>query len=144
MQIELIKKQLERTFNGPAWYGPPIMDALSKIKQGQAANTHKDSHSIIEIIGHMTAWRDFVVKRLTGDNDFEVSDEMNFPKLDDLALAIAALQASQQSLIEAISSFPEERLKEKVGGRSYSFQAMLHGIIHHDLYHLGQISLLNR
>jgi hypothetical protein len=31
-----------------------------------------------------------------------------------------------------------------VPSREYSFQTMLHGIVHHELYHLGQIALLKR
>ena len=144
MKIELIKKQLERIFNGPAWHGPSIVETLDKLTTNHANNSYQSSHTLIEIISHMTTWRNFVVERLKGNNDFEVSDEMNFPQSNVLADAIAKLKASQQTLIESIARFPEERLKEKVSGREYSFLTMLYGIVHHDLYHLGQIALLNR
>jgi len=118
MQIALIKKYLERVFNGPAWHGPSVIETLNKISQEQAGNSYKDSHSLIEIIGHMTAWRNFVIERLKGNNDFDVSEELNFPKSNDLAAAIASLKGSQQTLIECITGFPEERLREKVGWKN--------------------------
>ena len=38
----------------------------------------------------------------------------------------------------------DQKLKEKVGGRNYDFFYLLHGIIHHDVYHLGQIAILKK
>jgi hypothetical protein len=39
---------------------------------------------------------------------------------------------------------PNEKLQEVVPGRKYKFFTMIHGIIHHDLYHTGQIVLLKK
>jgi hypothetical protein len=69
---------------------------------------------------------------------------MNFSSPTDLQSTIQELKNTQQSLLEAIKKVPEEKLSDKVLKREYSFQNMLHGILHHDLYHLGQITLLNR
>src|SRR5688572_19533455 len=113
MKLKEIITQLENIFAGPAWHGPSLLEVLDKIEQNHAFNSHKSSHSIIEIIGHMVTWRNFVTEKLKGNDTFDVSEEMNFPKSTDLTLAISSLKASQQSLIQAISSFPEERLKEK-------------------------------
>ena len=92
----------------------------------------------------MTAWRNFVIEQLKDKGEYPISDDMNFPSSQNLTEAIGSLKESQITLLELISTFPEERLKEKVANKPFSFQSMLHGIVHHDLYHLGQISLLNR
>lgn len=143
-QKEIILRQLERTFNGPAWHGPSVVETLDKISKTTASNSFKDSHTIIQLIAHMATWRKFVVERLNGNTTYEVSEEMNFPSPADLQSAIEELKSTQQSLLQAIKNFPEEKLRDKVNTREYSFQTMLHGILHHDLYHLGQITLLNR
>lgn len=144
MQKQIIIRQLDRIFNGPAWHGPALAETLDKIRDENSNKTFQSSHSIVELIAHMTAWRNYVIEQLSGNADFTVSDEMNFPKNAVLNAAIASLKESQKRLIDAITLFPEDRLKQKVGNKPYSFQTMLHGIIHHDLYHLGQIALLNR
>jgi hypothetical protein len=92
----------------------------------------------------MVAKRNFVIEHLNGNPDFDISDDLNFPQTPDWQSLINSLQVSQQNLIDSISKFPTDRLKEKVGNRSYSYRAMIQGIVHHDLYHLGQIALLNR
>jgi len=144
MQTKIIIKQLEQTFNGPAWHGPSISETLSALNEENKNSSFKNSHTILELIGHMTAWRKYVIEILSGNDAYTVTDEMNFPKPTDLVLAIAELKSTQALLIKSISDFPESRLAEKVAGKPYSFQAMLHGILHHDLYHLGQLAILNR
>ena len=47
-------------------------------------------------------------------------------------LQIKPLVSSQQN---------DEILSQKVGKRNYTFYTLMHGIIQHDLYHLGQIIL---
>jgi uncharacterized damage-inducible protein DinB len=143
-QKEIIVRQLDRAFNGPAWHGPSVMETLNKISNTTASNSFKDSHTIIQLIAHMATWRRFVIERLNGNTTYEVSEEMNFYSPPDLPSTIQELTNTQQNLLEAIKNFPEEKLRNKVPTREYSFQTMLHGILHHDLYHLGQITLLNR
>ena len=144
MQNESTIKKLKGLFDGPAWHGPSILEVLNKISNDHARNAFKNSHTLIEIIGHMTIWRKFVIEKLKGNDSFDVLEEENFPKLNDLKEAIEALNESQAELLKSISHYPESKLSDLVPGRSYSFKIMLNGIIHHDLYHLGQLSLLSR
>jgi uncharacterized damage-inducible protein DinB len=144
VQKEIIIRQLERAFNGPAWHGPSVIETLNKVNEDSSQNKFKDSHTLIQLIAHMVAWRKFVIEKLNGNDAYDVSDEQNFPSLNDLKEEIHQLKFTQLKLVKAIENFPEEKLREKVPTREYSFQTMLHGILHHDLYHLGQIALLNR
>jgi uncharacterized damage-inducible protein DinB len=141
---EMIVRQLDRVFNGPAWHGPSIIETLDQITEAHAQNKFKDSHTLIQLIAHMATWRRFVIERLNGNAAFDVSEEQNFGAPASLQATIQQLKDTQQELVKAIENFPEERLKDKVDTRNYSFQTMLHGILHHDLYHLGQIGLLKR
>jgi uncharacterized damage-inducible protein DinB len=141
---EIIIRQLERVFNGPAWHGPSITEALEKISEANASNHFKDSHTVIQLLAHMTTWRKFVAEHLKGNDTYDVKEGMNFPSPTNLKETIEQLKNGQLELVEAIKQFPEEKLKDKVPTREYSFQTMLHGILHHDLYHLGQIVLLSK
>jgi uncharacterized damage-inducible protein DinB len=141
---EMLIRQLDRVFNGPAWHGPSVVETLNQITEAHTLNKFKDSHTLIQLIAHMATWRRFVIERLNGNGAFDVTEEQNFVTPTDLLETIQLLKNTQQELVMAIENFPEERLKDKVDSRNYSFQTMLHGILHHDLYHLGQIGLLKR
>jgi len=144
MENNKIINLLQQSFDGPAWHGPSVMEVLSTVTAHTAIQKVSTSHTIIELVMHMTAWRNFVSKRLQGNNDFEVSEMANFPKGTDWPAALEALQEGQEELMKAISLFPEGKLKEIVPTRTYDFYTMLHGIIQHDIYHTGQITLLKK
>lgn len=143
---EKIRRLLERTFEKGAWHGPSVKEAIAGISQEQSHHRFLNTHSIIELVTHMTAWRTYVTKRLLGDSVYEVSDEMNFPKSSDWKKAVDDLNKSQEELLKALDSFPEERFAELVPHPSakLTFYTLLHGIIHHDLYHTGQIKLIGK
>jgi uncharacterized damage-inducible protein DinB len=141
---EKIRRLLERTFEKDAWHGPSVKEAIKGVTQEQSLHHFPNTHSIIELVTHMTAWRIYVKKRLQGDGDYEISDEMNFPKTKDWKKAVEDLNNSQQQLLKALDSFSEEKLSDLVSHPSakFTFYTLLHGIIHHDVYHVGQIKLI--
>src|SRR5260221_8478586 len=144
MELQSIIGLLEKSFHGPAWHGPAVMEALADVTQVTALRKPVTSHGIIELVLHMTAWRNFVTKRLQGNNEFEVSQKENFPEGTDWAKALSGLQQSQEELLRAMKKFPAEKLIDIVPTRKYDFYTMLHGIIQHDIYHTGQIVLLKK
>jgi hypothetical protein len=75
-----------------------------------------------------------------------VTDEMNFPTPTDWVKTLEELETSQHRLLEALKDFDSSKLYEAVphGSYNYNFYTLLHGIIHHDLYHAGQIALLKK
>jgi len=150
MEIERIAEQIELAFEGRtpendhAWHGPSVCETLQGIHARQALNKLPHSHSIIELVMHMATWRTFVVKRLEGDNAFDVTDDTDFLAGTDWEAALRRLQESQENLLAVLRNFPEEKLHEVVPSRTYTFYTMLHGIVHHDIYHTGQIALLKK
>lgn len=142
---------LRQTFEGGAWHGPSVIEAIENISPEQAtlrlpSPVGNRTHSIIELVSHMTSWRLYVVHKLLGDATYEVTPEMNFPSATDWPEAAHNLRTSQERLLEALSSMPASRLEEQVPGREppLTFYTLVHGIIHHDLYHAGQIMIIRR
>ena len=135
---------LKHSFEKNAWHGPAVMEVLNDIDESIVNKKIGATHSILELVGHMTVWRTFVTERLLGHENFEVTDEMNFSPPESWAKALDALLISQGKLLESLKQFPSERLSEIVPNRPYKFFTMINGIIHHDLYHLGQIVLIKR
>jgi len=144
METSRIASVLEKTFQGPAWHGPSVMEALENITPHVASRRISNSHSISELVAHMTTWRNFVTKRLNGDSLYEVSDAENFPLVLDWEQTLRELKESQLNLLAALKAFPESKLFTTVPTRKYDFYTMLHGIAQHDIYHTGQITLLKK
>jgi uncharacterized damage-inducible protein DinB len=145
-EIQKIQSLLKRTFESGAWHGPAVKEALAPVTQEIAMLRLPNTHSIIELVSHMTSWRNFTIKRLGEDPAYQVSDEMNFPTTTDWSQALRDLEVSQQKLLSALDNFPELKLSELVPHvqSKYTFYTLLHGIIHHDLYHIGQIMLIRK
>ena len=145
-EIDRIVRQLEKTFDQHPWYGPSMVATLANIKPETIHHRYGSTQSIIELVLHMTSWRVFATKRLEGDDTFEVSPEMNFPAKGTWEETLAALRQSQQALVEAAKKFPEDRLGELVPSKKqrYTYYTLLHGIVQHDVYHLGQIAFVKK
>jgi hypothetical protein len=144
-EVEKIIRLLNKSFDKGAWHGPTVREILAQVKNENVFNRLPNTHSIIELVAHMTSWRNYVTRRILGDSEFTVSDELNFPTSTDWSKVMGDLEKSHSELIAALENFPAEKLSELVPAAShkYTFYTMLHGIIHHDLYHAGQIILIN-
>ena len=145
-ETEHLQSLLKTTYEKGAWHGPSVKEVLVNIDESSAGLRLPNSHSIIELVDHMTAWRRFVIHKLRGDSEYVVSDSMNFPAPTGWLTALQNLEESQAQLLAEIGNFPNERLDEFIPHAAYkcTFSALLHGIIHHDLYHIGQISLIKK
>lgn len=142
--IAEISGLLKRVYNGKAWHGPSIMEVLKDMDETLARKRIGNSHSIVQLVLHMVSWRTFVTKRLLGDNAFELSDAENFPNESNWTTAFQKLEQSQAELVKAIDSASNSLLHENVASRKYDFFVLLHGIIHHDIYHIGQIQMIKK
>lgn len=146
MEIQRIISLLRQTFEKDAWHGPSVREGLADISAEQALRRLPNTHSIIEIVAHMTAWRKYVLRKLDDDGEYTVSDEMNFPQSSDWAETVRQLEESQATLLASLEKFPDEKLDQPVAGitTGRTYYKLLHGIIHHDLYHTGQILLIKK
>jgi uncharacterized damage-inducible protein DinB len=145
-ELDRIAQLLENTFNKQPWYGSSIMDILKGLTPEVINKSIGQTHSIGELVLHMIAWRTFAIKRLQGDGNFQVTEDLNFPTPDSWEKTLNQLQQSQIELIEAVKKFPESKLGEIVPSKEYTYDyyTLLHGIAQHDIYHLGQIGLLKK
>ncbi len=135
---------LKDSFDGSPWHGPSLIEIISKIPADKAETRINKSHSVIEIVFHIIAWRNFVIHNLQGDESYDVADADNFPRSNNWSKAIVELEQSQQQLLAAISDFDEKKLHSQVPHRKYSYYKLLHGIVQHDIYHQGQIVMITK
>jgi uncharacterized damage-inducible protein DinB len=145
-----------RVHGGDAWHGPSVLDALEGVTASMAAaHPVPGAHSIWELVLHIAAWRGEVVRRINGA---EAADpvEGDWPPVPEptetnWSAALDRLQRSHEDVVVAVRSMPRAQLDERVKddrdsalGPGLSFYTTVHGLVHHDVYHSGQISLLKR
>ena len=135
-----------------AWHGPSVVETLRGVSPKMAnKRINPATHSIAELVFHMTTWRIFAVRKLQGDTAFDIkTKEKNwkiFSIVDELeweALQME-LSLSQEELVSELEKrTSDEFLDQIVPGRNYSYYTMLHGLVNHDLYHAGQIALIKK
>ena len=155
-EIDRIIDQLTRMYDGDAWHGPSVRAALAGVTADQAdARLHPAVHTICELVLHMTAWTREITRRLQSgiarepeDGDWPVGAAVDE---DRWSAILAALDAANAELVQAIRGEDEGRLQERIGetrvasvGSGVSRYVTLHGLIQHHAYHAGQISLLKK
>lgn len=145
-EIKNLVSLLKQTFEKGAWHGPSVLESLEGVDEAQAFKRLGHTHSIVELVGHMAAWKTYTARKLKGDVAYKVTDEMNFPALDSLHEGMKRLHESHAALVSAVETFPAHKLSEPFPGSTtpYTFYSLIHGIIHHDLYHAGQIMLIKK
>ena len=147
---------LRRIYEGNAWHGPSVLDAIKDVTALQAsARPIPDGHSIYELTHHIGAWIGEVTSRLQG-NKPGMPAEGDFPpaamKVDDAAWAEVRkrLERRQAELIETVAAFDAARLDEPVDPKNkgkdgpVTYRALLSGLAQHSAYHAGQIMILRK
>ena len=152
-EIDRIRNQFERAFDGEAWHGPSVLALLEGVTAQQAAaHPIPGAHSIWELTLHIAAWEDACRRRLEGD-PAQLSDDENFPPIDDTTEAAwertkQDLRATHQRLLNAIATVDDSRLDQPIMHSAEipfsSTYVTLHGGVQHDLYHAGQIAILKK
>jgi DinB family protein len=146
-EIGRIVEQLEQVHEGQAWHGPSVGESLADVSATTAARRPiGEAHSIWELVHHLRVTDALVRAHVTGETAVE---EPEWPSLTDTGdrawrATLEALKATQASLRDAVARFPVGRLHETIPGKTHSFWYEMMGILHHDLYHAGQISLLKK
>ncbi len=142
-------------FNDP-WYGASLKVILDEVTYKQAFNRPiKSAHSIVEITLHLDVWTQEVLDRLNGKVHHEpsVGDWPNPTGNSEKYWNDTKQQLYDDTnkLIAALKNFPTENLNKIVGsernaaaGTGYTFEFMISGLLQHNAYHGGQISLLKK
>jgi len=148
-ETERIADQLKRAFYGEAWSGPSLREVLEGVTPERAARRPIDeTHSIWELVHHITAWVDIVRRRVAGETVM-VTSTVNFPPVREVSDAawqesIKAMNDAEERLRQFILELPESRFDEAVPPTGDSVYVLLHGAVQHSLYHAGQIALLKK
>lgn len=148
-EIERIRDQLKRAFEGNAWHGPSVMELLSDVTSQQAAaRVFPGAHTIWELALHIAAWEGACLARLQGERA-ELTDAEDWPAVIETSESAwqhckSTLVDGNQKLRDAIAGLDERRLDEPILPGMRSVYITVQGAVQHDLYHAGQIAILKK
>jgi uncharacterized damage-inducible protein DinB len=149
-QVESLADQLERAFRGGAWHGPAVAEALAGVEEGTAAaRPFLGAHSIWEIVHHLTVWNDVPRRRLDGEGLQDLPAERDWPPVGDVSAgawqaALTALEDAHATLHARVLDLADAQLDDPVTGSDPTVRGMLFGVLQHNAYHAGQITLLRK
>ena len=148
-ELARIADQVKRAYEGEGWHGPSVREALEGVDAARAAaRPIGTAHSIWEIALHISGWNDVVRRRIAGEEAGE-PDEGDWPAVSDASDAawrrtldeLASRSAALHATVAALDPSALETSKKYNGSSLYE---TLHGVVHHQLYHAGQIALLKK
>ena len=145
-EIERIVDQLQRAYRGNAWHGPSFREVLDGVDADAAsARPVSNGHTIGELVVHVVAWENEALARLTGKGRDDLPPEEDWPEgraaWSDL---LDELDAVHERLSGAIGELTDDRLGDVAAGSPGTIYHLLHGVIQHNLYHMGQMALLKK
>jgi uncharacterized damage-inducible protein DinB len=146
-EVKRILDQYDRAMNGDAWHGDPVWKILEGISAEQAATRPEaNTHTIWELVAHMTFWETVVYRRLN-NLPARSSEELNFPAMPEATdenwnATLAAFRQSNADFRKCLLQLDPARLEQTTPGRDKTVYVEVHGVIQHHLYHAGQIAVL--
>jgi uncharacterized damage-inducible protein DinB len=150
MELQRLETQLARSFEGGAWHGPSVLEALKDVTP-EMAHGHplSGAHSIWELVLHLSGAYLLVLRRLRGE-DAQLTPSEDWPPVPPptpaaWADAVRSLQDLNVQARTAIRSFSPAKLDDPLTpGAPYAAYVQFIGLTQHDLYHAGQIVLLKK
>ena len=146
-------EQLKEIQAGKPWVGSTYEQTLDKIDATQVFKRPLDSlHSVAEIISHLTFWRmetALKIKYGTGSKSDDCEENW-LPNTHLEAIGWEKLKSDYDNsltlIIELLQDKEDEFLLQEYYDPDfrglYTYEFVLNGMLHHDIYHLGQLALI--
>ncbi|MBI4503852.1 MAG: DinB family protein [Gemmatimonadetes bacterium] len=151
-EIRLLLFYLDQAFGRRGWHGPTLSAAVRNLPVPVALwRPAAGRHNIWELVLHTAYWKYAVRRRLTRDAASRFSRPgADWPRLPAEPTArqwesdIILLKDEHRRLVEVVEAFQPSRLHTRIPGTRFVPVEQIQGIAAHDLYHCGQISLVQR
>lgn len=145
--INNIVRQLIEIQEGSPWFDQSFKDKIGNLSDAEAMTRPVPQvHSVAEHVSHMLEWRKECLIRFDGlrtelmnsPEDWKTNEQLSkigWTKLRD------DFYKSQSEIVGLLETKDDSFLEIKFPDTDYNFHYLIEGIIHHDLYHLGQIGV---
>ncbi|WP_339879520.1 DinB family protein [uncultured Algoriphagus sp.] len=148
-ESQRIQSLFAKQYNQDPWLGVNFVDKLAQLSPNQAAfKFTPDANSIWEILNHLISWREMVLEGIHEKKYTSPSHNFFLPISEPSQIewkkTLDRLNQSQDSWLTYLSTMDEAIFDEQFNDKNYTYYELILGVLHHDIYHLGQISLLAR
>jgi len=150
--ISSLIDQLQEIQSGNIWLGVNFEKKIKLLNEERFFYKPNELHSVAEILSHLTAWRkDVIIKITNGKGNITDGDPSNWINNEALKkLGWENIISEYKSTLSTIIDLLKDRTDEFLNDHyfdidfkgSYPYSFALYGLLHHDIYHLGQIGIL--
>lgn len=141
-------EQLKNILDGDLWIDENYKKKIDGLSSERAfAKPLQELFSVAELISHILAWRTQQMKKLSGASAEVIAQFPDYWKSNDELKKVTwkklknEFYQSQYELIKLLKKKDDAFLELEYSNSGYTFQHMIEGLIHHDIYHLGQIGI---
>lgn len=144
-----ISNLYQSVYNGEPWLEVTLAKTLKDVNAEQAyRKINPKLNTIWEIVNHLIQWRRNILKRVQGEITTTPDHNYFVPVIDPSEAAweqsLQSLEKSQESWNAFFLDFNDADLDKIYANNNHTYYEHLHGIIQHDVYHLGQIVILKK
>lgn len=146
--VENIIGQLRDIQSGITWYDDNFEKKIASLPEEKVFERPiPEIHSVAELISHIWVWRMDTIKKFKGlQSNLTIESPENWKSNEELRIIgweklKSDLTKSQIELTNLLADKTDDYLENNQYEGKYSLKYMVEGIIHHDLYHLGQIGI---
>ena len=145
--IKNLIRQLNEIHDGALWFDECFKNKIDNLSEAEAlARPMPQIHSVAELVSHCLAWRkecmlrfqDLRTELMNSPEDWKNNTELSKMGWTNLKNSFYKSKAELIQLIEDKDDIFLETINH-VSDCTYHY--LIEGIIHHDLYHLGQIGV---
>jgi len=150
-EIQNIIVTLKTVLSDEPWYGKPIYTILEEAGTGDVYKRPEGTgHSMIELLFHMLTWAEYVLSIIKNE---EVEKAKAIEALDWRTIehrehnwgeGFAQFKSTNQEIIDYLDTKDASFLEQSLQDKNYNFRFLLNGLIHHHIYHAGQIAYIKK
>lgn len=138
-------------YTGKPWYGMGFLERINQVSwEIVSQKPIEDSTTIARLVRHMINWRIFLIEKLKGNVDFDIKQDapndwtdITIKSKEEWINLLDEMAETQEKIAGLLEESEYGLLDKKVSRRDYNFKFLIEGIIQHDIYHIGQIGLID-
>lgn len=146
-----IAKLFSDWYGGNPWSYIKLMDILKDITAEQAAKRPiQNANTIWQLVQHCVEWRINVLRKMKGE-DFKSAEDNYLSNPTDISEEawknlLERFTANEKDWQNYLNNLEDENLNEgyKPSKNEFTNYEVIHGLLHHDNYHFGQIVMLKK
>ncbi|KLT68290.1 MULTISPECIES: DinB family protein [unclassified Flavobacterium] len=149
LESKRVSNLYQSIYNGDPWLEVTLENTLKNVTAAQAyRKINPRLNTIWEIVNHLIQWRRNILRRVQGETVTTPDHNYFVPVLDSSEAAweqsLQSLAKSQELWNAFLDTFDDGNFEKIYPTNNHTYYEHIHGIIQHDVYHLGQIVILKK